>query len=314
MCDYSSYYKDVLERHAKVVHLGETKGFKCDNCDKAFTRKSTLASHVNKIHNNLNRQEFQCDHCDKAFDQNGTLTAHINDIHKKIKRFFCDLCDYCSYYRKHLERHATSVHVGIKNIKCDQCDKAFTRKEILVNHVNNVHKKLRNHSCQWCNYTTYGKSEMKIHNNAVHLGKKDFRCDHCDRAFGLKSCLNRHLKNNCCPKKNKDQKNFVQVNVSEEILETKETIEIKEELVDTDIAADDPLAFVVKQEPFWNYFLIPIWVWNNVECPYFFCEKNVRKPLNYSMSRLGAPVVLGGNIYVYLYYLKVATLFWVGGL
>jgi hypothetical protein len=45
------------------------------------------------------------------------------------------------------------------------------------------------------------------------------------------------------------QKNLVQANVFEEILETKE-IEIKEELLD-DVAAaeDDPLA-IVKQEPF----------------------------------------------------------------
>jgi KRAB domain-containing zinc finger protein len=42
LCDYSSYHRTDVENHSKAVHHGETKDFKCDNCDKAFTRKTVL--------------------------------------------------------------------------------------------------------------------------------------------------------------------------------------------------------------------------------------------------------------------------------
>jgi hypothetical protein len=110
---------------------------------------------------------------------------------------------------------------------------------------------------------------MDRHSKSVHLGKKDFRCDDCDKAFGFQSSLIRHISSThkCAnlPETHRsadqnDQKIFVQVNVTEEILETKE-IKIKEELDDDVVAAateelddaadvnNDPIAFV-KQEPF----------------------------------------------------------------
>jgi KRAB domain-containing zinc finger protein len=289
LCDYSAYYRTSLNRHSKDVHLGGNKEeFKCDHCDKAFTRKETLVYHVNIIHKNI--QEFQCDHCDKAFGRNDFLQDHINAIHNNIKRFSCDLCDYSSYYKKYLVRHSKAVHCdNVKEVfKCDSCDKTFTWKVTLVKHVNTKHKKLRKYSCQLCTYTSYDKRALKYHSNAVHLGKKDYRCTQCNKTFTRReslvghidnvhkkirrySCqvcnytsyfkfdmikhLKRHHPNNVqthdldtlmkeahidqmfvtaeafSSVDQNDKKCFEQVNVLEEVLETKE-IEIKEELLD----------------------------------------------------------------------------------
>jgi uncharacterized C2H2 Zn-finger protein len=178
LCDYSAYRRTDIDTHSKAVHIGNNKDFKCDHCDKAFTRENTLVRHVNKKHKNLNIQvnvieetneidikeeligdvtaaedailkiqKFRCDHCDKAFSENSKLQRHINATHKKIKRFACDLCDYSSYYKTNLNKHSKAVHLGKnkkpepREFKCDHCDKAYTQKWILVQHVNTVHKK-----------------------------------------------------------------------------------------------------------------------------------------------------------------------------
>jgi hypothetical protein len=126
-------------------------------------------------------QEFQCDHCDKAFGVKSKLQTHINTIHKKIKRFGCDLCDY----------------------QCSQCSNKFGTNQDLTSHI-----------------------------ATVHFKKQDFQCDHSHK-HGLDALMKEAEKDQmfvsverCEPNlpeiffsaDQNDQKNFVQVNVFEEIL------------------------------------------------------------------------------------------------
>jgi uncharacterized Zn-finger protein len=217
----------VQETHTKI------NSHCCDLCDFSSHKKSFLQRHFKNVH--LGNNNFKCDDCDISFSRNAYLQTHIESIHKKIKRFACDLCDYSSYYKKDIDRHSQSAqhNLGLKSYKCDQCDMTFTRKDSLVVHVNRTHKK---------------------------------DIDQQDQMFVSEERCEPYIPETYTSADQNDQKCFVQVNVLEVILETKETeikAEIKEELlddVDVDVDVDaaaaaaaaaehDPLA-IVKQEPF----------------------------------------------------------------
>jgi hypothetical protein len=64
-----------------------------------------------------------CDHCDKAFSQKSNLGQHINRIHKKIKIYSCGLCTFTSCTNWDLKRHSIRRHSP---------KKAVTRPEDLM--------------------------------------------------------------------------------------------------------------------------------------------------------------------------------------
>jgi hypothetical protein len=64
VCNYTSYAKSDLNQHSNSVQLGNND-FKCDNCDKAFSKKFDLNKNFNSVR--LGMKDFKCDDCDKAF-------------------------------------------------------------------------------------------------------------------------------------------------------------------------------------------------------------------------------------------------------
>ena len=65
--------------HIKSVHE-KVKNYKCDICDKAFSRYGALKIHVNSVHEEL--KNHKCDLCDKAYSQLCQLKLHIKNVHE----------------------------------------------------------------------------------------------------------------------------------------------------------------------------------------------------------------------------------------
>jgi uncharacterized Zn-finger protein len=59
---------------------------------------------------NVNNKDFRCEECDKDFTRKSNLNCHINSVHKKETRYSCHLCYFATYRRNNLETHLTKQH------------------------------------------------------------------------------------------------------------------------------------------------------------------------------------------------------------
>lgn len=87
-CPKSSrlYSKYCLNQHIRRVH-GE-KIFICDTCERRFTLKRSLATHIIKVHSKLNRpdKKYACEKCSKNFTNAKSLTVHERSAHTGNKK------------------------------------------------------------------------------------------------------------------------------------------------------------------------------------------------------------------------------------
>lgn len=82
------------------MHTGY-KPFKCDKCDREFTRLDSYKNHV-RLHTGV--RPYKCEECQKEFN-------------------------YLTTYKRH-----QNIHSGERPYSCDQCGKKFTRLIYVKNH------------------------------------------------------------------------------------------------------------------------------------------------------------------------------------
>ena len=94
--------------HCSIYIFSFSNFFLGELCSKFFSRASTVARHVDTIHNNMLTM-YPCKWCGKEFRSRGGHDMHVTAEHKAI-RYDCEICSKQFKRKCSLSRHLQGVH------------------------------------------------------------------------------------------------------------------------------------------------------------------------------------------------------------
>ena len=220
-CDYEGSRQDLSAHKRKEHKKKHMKRFKCDQCETAYTLRSTLKEHISFVHDGVkakckdcdyegsrvgltahilkvHKKQHQCDICLKSFKSSGILKDHKQFVHEGIK-LKCKLCDFMGS-KKAIHYHNNLVHN--EKFKCDYCDYKASRSNYLRDHIESTHMGI-SHDCDVCGKNFKTNSILKIHKRDVHDEtfkketprgqEKSLLCDQCEYRTNNPTSLKRHI-------------------------------------------------------------------------------------------------------------------------
>ena len=120
--------KDIEKGHALKPHP-------CPHCEKRFTRKDHLNTHIKTVHEG--RRYDKCPICHITFSQPYMCKKHIESVHEGKKPLVCpkEGCEKSFSGLGGLNKHIKYVHEGLKPFPCDFCGVGFRDKFGLAKHI-----------------------------------------------------------------------------------------------------------------------------------------------------------------------------------
>lgn len=130
------------------LRSAHSRGFKCQICNRDFTQKGNLKTH---LMTHSGERPYECSTCGKNFTQKGNLDTHVK-IHTETKDHKCQYCDRGFTQRGNLKTHIRSVHTKEKPYPCINCGKCFSQKGNMLTHFR-THDKEARFPCNVCGKT-----------------------------------------------------------------------------------------------------------------------------------------------------------------
>ncbi|KAL0977993.1 hypothetical protein UPYG_G00164410 [Umbra pygmaea] len=190
------------------VDVGDgLKRWKCRMCEKSYTSKYNLVTHI------LGHQGIKphaCPNCGKLFKQPSHLQTHLL-THQGTRPHKCSVSQRSWRHHEtktsagwrhgapvrlsfptdaHLKRHQTS-HQGPTTYQCTECSKSFAYRSQLQNHLLK-HQSPRPYACTHCGLEFVQLHHLRQH-ALTHKGVKGHKCEVCSREFTLSANLKRHM-------------------------------------------------------------------------------------------------------------------------
>jgi len=169
------------------VDVGEgLKRWKCRMCEKSYTSKYNLVTHI-LGHNGIKPHE--CLHCGKLFKQPSHLQTHLL-THQGTRPHKCTVCEKAFTQTSHLKRHMLQ-HSDVKPYSCRFCGRGFAYPSELRTHENK-HESGQCHVCSQCGMEFPTYAHLKRHLTS-HQGPATYQCTECHKSFAYRSQLQNHL-------------------------------------------------------------------------------------------------------------------------
>ncbi|KAM3939567.1 zinc finger protein 366 [Leptodactylus fuscus] len=168
------------------VEVGDQKRWKCPMCDKSYTSKYNLVTHI-LGHNGI--KPHACSRCGKLFKQLSHLHTHML-THQGTRPHKCQVCNKAFTQTSHLKRHMMQ-HSDVKPYNCRICGRGFAYPSELKVHESK-HESGRENICVECGLDFPTLAQLKRHLTA-HRGPVQYNCSECDKTFQYPSQLQNHM-------------------------------------------------------------------------------------------------------------------------
>jgi len=178
---------------------GDRKDFenttsKCNSCDRNFSTKGNLKTHIKTHHNPDNQKAvtYMCEHCVAAFNTPCRLKKHIklrhspernkeNTSNRKSRSFKCDHCEFAFKTPRMLPKHCRTRHgIILESDKIEQLAKQYRNNKKAENKRMTKEKELAEVpvQCEVCSGIFKSRRKLRNHQRDVHT-EKNFQCTSC---------------------------------------------------------------------------------------------------------------------------------------
>ncbi|KAJ0169997.1 hypothetical protein K1T71_014603 [Dendrolimus kikuchii] len=155
--------------HYDVMHNNK-KPNTCGKCSEKFVDYFTKQKHMVEKHG-IKPILYKCNVCEKAFTRRYTLSLHLKRCHLDEKDIKCDFCPYMCFTKTELRAHMLK-HGAEKSHECIICKKSYARKKTLKEHMR-IHTNDRRYVCSVCGQAFIQNCSLKQHLK-THHGEQDF--------------------------------------------------------------------------------------------------------------------------------------------
>jgi len=134
MCDFKSNKTSSLAKHVETVHENYSKT--CSTCGESFSNSLAWKNHCHNL--DEKDKQYVCDECGKSFKSYGSIWFHRRSMHENLNRFQCTHCNRKFKHRQLANRHAV-VHSDLKPYECSVCGSRFSNPGVAREHGKDSH-------------------------------------------------------------------------------------------------------------------------------------------------------------------------------
>ncbi|XP_053549764.1 zinc finger and BTB domain-containing protein 41 [Bombina bombina] len=185
VCNKSFTRRPHLQEHM-ILH-SQDKPFKCSYCEEHFKSRFPRLKHQEKHH----LGPFPCDICGRPFNDTGNLKRHIEYTHGGKRKWTCFICGKSVRERTTLKEHMR-IHSGEKPHLCSICGQSFRHGSSYRLHLR-VHHDDKRYECNDCGKSFIRHDHLAKHRK-IHSGEKEHQCEECGKCFGRRDHLTVHYK------------------------------------------------------------------------------------------------------------------------
>lgn len=228
-CDRAFTRKYNLQTHIENCHM--TTECLCRICGQSFGSPAGMQQHYSRGHNRHNQPLPECDLCGRIFTRKQNILLHMTSVHlhTALPEIRCKNCRRSFATVRNLKRHVNQQHnPDVDYPICNECHKIFKTKSALVNHLNKDHEaekliaEVDDIRCNLCGRTYINKRNLKRHIEQTHGVKEEFKCDICIKTYTTNHSLKRHVRSRHATN---DLKEY-QCEVCEKLIAGKENFDI----------------------------------------------------------------------------------------